>query len=81
MRIPSSTTLRAGRRRQVDHLRQIGAHLRDRQRAQPIVAAQLQDHDLGLMQVERARQARQPARGGFAADAGVDDLVTVPLGP
>ena len=33
----------------------------------------------GLVQLQRARQALQAAARGFAADAGVDDLVPVPL--
>ena len=32
-----------------------------------------------MVQHQRARQAGEAARRGFAADAGVDDLVTVPL--
>src|SRR5271156_1546613 len=69
----------AGRRRQVHHVRQIGAHLRDRQGTQAVVAAQFQDDELGPVQRQGPRQAGQPARGGLAADAGVDDLVTVLL--
>jgi hypothetical protein len=62
MRIPSSSTLAPAAGGQLDHVRQIGAHLGDGQRAQPVVAAQLQDDDAGMMQASaRGRRARPPA--------------------
>jgi len=52
--------------------------LGDGQRAQTVVAAQLENDDLWVVKFERARQTREPAGSGLAADAGIDDLVTVP---
>src|ERR1700688_4620476 len=74
---PQQQYLGARRRREVDHAQQIGAHLRDGQSAQAVIAAQFQNDDLGVMQVERPRQPREAACGGLPANAGVDDLVTV----
>jgi hypothetical protein len=69
--------LRSGRCGELGHPREILPHLRDRQGAQTVIAAELQEHDRGVVQVERTRQTREPACGRFAADAGIDDLVTV----
>ena len=60
-------------------LRQIVAGVSQRQPAQAIVGAELEDHDAGLMQLQGAGQPLEAALGGLAADAGVDDLVPVPL--
>ena len=60
---PEQHDLGAGRRGQVDHLREIGAHLRDRQRAQSVIAAQFQDDDLRDDAASaRAAGARAPRR-------------------
>ena len=41
---------------------------------------QLQDDYARVMNLQGAWQALQSATGGFSAHAGVDDLVSVPLG-
>ncbi len=71
--------MRPGVRREVDHFGEIAAHLVDGQRSQTIIAAKFEDHHPGVVQGKRPRQARQAAGGGFAGDAGIDDLVTVPF--
>jgi len=46
---------------------------------QSIVAAKLDDDDIGLVPGQRPRQAGPAARGGLATDAGVDDAPASPL--
>ena len=70
---------RSRRGAELDYVREIAAHLSDRKRTQTVVAAQLQDDDLRMVERQRARQSCQAPRGRFAADAGIDDLITVPL--
>jgi hypothetical protein len=59
-------------------LRQVGAHLIDGKRAQSIIAAEFDDHDAGMVQRQRSRQARKASFGRLSADAGVDDLLAQP---
>ncbi len=50
-----------------------------RQAAQTVVAAELQDDDRRLVQLQRARQASPCAAGRVAADAGIHHAVSVTL--
>ena len=50
----------------------VARHLQ-RQAAQCVVAAELDDHKLRLMLGQQGGQSRAPTRRGVAADAGVDD--------
>ncbi len=63
---------RAPALRRLDDGSQIGLHLRDRQAAQAVVRAELDDHDRGPGLGERSADARCAAGRGFAADARVD---------
>ena len=45
-----------------------------RQSAQAVIGAQFEYDPGGAVRGEQARQAAQPAGGGFAADTGVDEL-------
>src|SRR5690606_3915856 len=60
-----------------DHRIEVRLAAIERQPAQRIVRAELDDHDIGTMLREQARQASAPARGGFAADAGIDEMRAV----
>src|SRR5688572_20293299 len=66
--------------RQFDDAREILATGIERQPAQPVVATELDDHDGGLVGLERAWQPGESALRGFAAHAGVDHAVSVPFG-
>ena len=55
------------------------AHLSQRQAAQAVVAAELEDDDGRMVQLQRTRQASPRAAGGLAADAGIHDAVSVTL--
>jgi hypothetical protein len=44
-----------------------------------VVAAEFDDHHARLMLLQQRRQARTPARGRVAADAGVDHLPGQPF--
>src|SRR5207253_10188989 len=61
-----------GRLRQAHHAREVLAGLAERQSAQPVVGAELQDHRLRPVQLQCPRQPFNPAAGSLAAHAGVD---------
>ena len=63
----------------LDQELEVLAHLPQRQSAQPVVAAELQDDDCRMMQLQRARQASPRAAGRVAADAGIHHAVSVTL--
>ncbi len=63
--------------RQLDHLRHVAADHHDWRTAQAVVATEFDEDYLGPMYVECPRQAAQAATGGVAADAGIDDGVSV----
>ncbi len=65
--------------RQGDHVREVVVDDRQRQAAQPVVGAQLQQHDRRMVQGQQMGQSFQAATAGLATDAGIDDLVLVPL--
>ena len=79
MRMPTSTTLAPASRDCAIMDSKVVAHLAQRQAAQTVVAAELQDHDCRFVQLQRARQAGAGAASRLAADAGVHHTVTVPL--
>ena len=58
--MPSSSTRRAARARQRDHLLEIVAGVVERQAAQAVVGAELEHHDARLLQLA-ARAAAAPA--------------------
>ena len=62
-----------------DHAVEIGLRLLERQTAQAVVGAELEQHDARMLHVQGARQTREPARGGLAADAGVHHAESVPF--
>jgi putative ABC transport system ATP-binding protein len=70
---PHNDDLRADVGRCLDHRGQVLAGHLERQATQGVVAAQFDDHVRRPVQLQQGRQARTPARGGVAADAGVDD--------
>src|SRR5688500_7331994 len=76
---PDQHDLGAGSLGALDQELEVLPDLTQRQPAQPVVAAELQDDDGGLMQFERAWQARPRATGGVAADAGIHYAVSVTL--
>ena len=69
----------AARLRSGDDLGQILLHAGDGQAAQAVVGAELDDQDPHVA-FERPVEAAQAARRRVARDAGVDDLVRIPLG-
>ena len=76
--MPVRTGVAPPRPAQLDHGPQVLAQALDGLTAQPVVAAQLDDHDGGDCAPAAARAAaRQPARAGVARDAGIDDLIVV----
>jgi hypothetical protein len=60
-------------------MRKVVVNRLQRQATQAIIGAQLQQHDCGVVRGEQVGQSFQAATAGLAADAGVDDLVLVPL--
>ena len=58
--------------RGTDDSLEIGPHLRDGKAAQTVVCAQFQYEDVGMMTVQKCGNAAAAARGGFTADAGID---------
>ena len=75
--MPASTTSRAARSAELDHLREIVAQRRDGLAAQPVVAAELDDDERRIVQLEQARQARESAGRRIARDAGIHYLISV----
>ena len=65
--------------RQCDHVGKIVVDDLQRQAAQSVVGAQLQQHHCRMVQGQQMGQSFQAATAGLATDAGVDDLVLVPL--
>jgi len=63
--------------RPLDDRLQIPLHLPDRSAAQTVIAAELDDDDCRLMQLEGTRQAGQRGTRRITADAGIHHLVTV----
>src|SRR5258706_1697825 len=64
---------RAGLPRALDDGRQVFAHLGERQAAQAVGAAQLEDDAVGLILLQDLVDARQPAGGRLAGDALIDN--------
>jgi hypothetical protein len=64
---------------QGNHVRKVVVNRLQRQAAQAVIGAQLQQYDGGVVHGEQVGQSFQAATAGLAADAGVDDLVLVPL--
>ena len=78
MRIPEQQHLRAGGAGQQSPSVRI-ARICAMGSAQAIIAAQFQDHNARAVHSRARGSRRETARRGFAADAGIDDLVTVTL--
>ena len=57
--MPASRTCAPLALTQLDHLGEIGAQCRDGLAAQAVVAAELDDNERRIMQLEQARQARE----------------------
>lgn len=60
-----------------DYLFQVTPDHRDRLRAEPVIAAEFDNDDVGLMRLEGAFDAGQPVGCGVTGYAGVYDLVRV----
>jgi len=60
-------------------VRKIVTDDRQRQAAQSVIGTQLQQHERRMVQGQQMGQSFQAATAGLATDAGVDDLVLVPL--
>src|SRR5580765_8875488 len=69
----------AGLLRQANHLAEVVARGGERQAAQAVVTPELEHNNARAVQLQGPWQALQAAARGFAADAGVDDLVPVLL--
>ena len=76
--IPASKIFTCASVEPSEHLVEVAARLVDWQTAQPVVAAELHDHD-GGMQAQHERQTRQRILCGCAARALIDDFVAVAL--
>ncbi len=61
--------------RLLDECSEVGFDVGDGRAAQAIIGAEFEDDDAWLMLAQGCLQASQPAGGGLAADAGVDDLI------
>ena len=59
----------------LDHRAEIALHLIDRQAAQTVVCAELENHDRRFDLDENFRHARESTSGGFSRDAGIDDAI------
>lgn len=63
--------------RKRNHFSEIAAHRCERLPTQAVVSTEFNQYEFRLMLFERSGQALQTAGGGFAADAGIDDLLRV----
>ena len=63
----------------VDDAREVGLGLFEGQAAEAVVAAELDDDDLGMAGEDEV-DAVEAVLGGVAADAGVDDVVVIAVG-
>ncbi len=79
MRIPTSTTLAWAAWLVSIRYLEVAAYLFQRQAAQAVVAAELDDDHCRFVQFQGTRQPAARAAGGFAADTGVDYAVPVTL--
>ena len=71
--------VRAGFLCALDDHAKVGLHLCDRQPAQAVVAAELEDDDRRLMLLEQLVDARAAAGAGLAGDARIDDAIIEPF--
>ena len=78
--MPTSRTLAPARCEPADDGIEIGPDVANRQTAQAVVGAQLDDDDLRLVCRERSLQAREAATSRLATRTGVDHAVSVPFG-
>ena len=76
---PEQQDLRSGDLGQHDHVRKVVVNGLQRQATQAVIGAQFQQHQRRMMRSQQVGQSFQTATAGLATDAGVDDLVLVPL--
>ena len=63
----------------LDHRAEVRLQLRDRQAAQAVVAAKLENHHRRMMLRQQLADARAPAGSGVAGDARIDDVIIEPF--